>query len=207
MTPPKPAPRRLFKNRAAWRAWLEKNHGRESAIELVYYKKSAGKSSVTYEEALQEALCFGWIDSTVSKLDTERYKQRYTPRNPKSAWSASNKERVARLIRAGRMAKPGREAVAEAKKNGSWGALDRVDRPGPEISPELLAAIGRDPRARDNFARVTTSQRKMFAWFILSAKRPETRARRIARCLEMIRTGEKFGIDWRISPPSAARIR
>jgi len=107
MTPLNPENQRMFKDRAAWRAWLDRNHAAAAEIWLVYYKKVSGKKSVTYEEALQEALCFGWIDSTVNAIDAERYRQRYTPRKPKSVWSASNKARVARLVREGRMAKPG----------------------------------------------------------------------------------------------------
>ena len=92
-----------FKDRIAWRAWLEKNHGKKRELWLAYYKKSSGKKSITYEEALQEALCYGWIDSTIGKLDAERYVQRWTPRKPRSIWSASNKARVRRLIAEGRL--------------------------------------------------------------------------------------------------------
>jgi len=191
---------RLFRDRAAWRAWLAKNHAAAPEIWLAYYKKGTGKKSISYEEALEEALCFGWIDSTVNALDAERYIQRYTPRKPKSVWSASNKARAERLLRDGRMVPPGLAAVETAKQNGTWHTLDRVDVT-PEVPPDLAAAVRADPAARANFARVSLSQKKMIAWFILSAKRPETRARRVARCLEMIRTGEKFGIDWRAGPP------
>jgi len=200
MTPLNPENQRMFKDRAAWRAWLARNHAAAAEIWLVYYKKVSGKKSVTYEEALQEALCFGWIDSTVNAIDAERYRQRYTPRKPKSVWSASNKARVASLMREGRMAKPGLAAVAAARKNGSWNTLDQVD-PAPELPPDLRAALERDPRAKENFARVSPSQKKMFAGWILSAKRPETRARRVAHSADMIAVGAKFGIDWRASSP------
>jgi uncharacterized protein YdeI (YjbR/CyaY-like superfamily) len=194
---------KLFKDRAAWRAWLARNNDKKREIWLAYYKKGTGKKSVSYEEALEEALCYGWIDSTVNKLDAERYIQRYTPRKPKSIWSASNKARIEKLIRDGRMAAPGLAAVETAKRNGAWHALDRVDIK-PEIPPDLAAAIESEARAKANFELVSASQKKMFAWFIVGAKRPETRARRVARCLEMIRTGEKFGIDWRAGSPSGA---
>jgi uncharacterized protein YdeI (YjbR/CyaY-like superfamily) len=188
---------RLFRNRAAWRAWLERNYDKQKEIWLAYYKKHSGKTSVTYEEALEEALCFGWIDSTVNRLDAERYMQKWTPRNPKSIWSAANKARVKKLSAKGRMAPAGLAAVETAKRNGSWCALDRVD-PKPEIPPDLAEAIEADPRTKANFERVSASQKKMLIWWIIGAKRPETRARRIARGLEMIRTGEKFGIGWRV---------
>ena len=187
---------RLFKNRAAWRAWLELNHDNQKVLWLAYYKKNSGKTSVTYEEALEEALCFGWIDSTVNRLDDERYMQKWTPRNEKSIWSASNKARVKKLTAEGRLAAPGLAKVKTAKRNGSWRALDLVD-PKPEIPPDLAAAVEADPLAKANFGSISNSQKKMLIWWIIGAKRPETRARRIARGLEMIRTGEKFGINWR----------
>jgi uncharacterized protein YdeI (YjbR/CyaY-like superfamily) len=186
----------LFRNRAAWRAWLKRNHDTKKEVWLAYYKKNSGKTSVTYEEALKEGLCFGWIDSTVNALDAERYMQKWTPRKAKSVWSASNKARVKKLMDEGRMAAPGLASVAAAKRNGSWRSLDRVD-PKPEIPPDLAAAIEADPQAKANFGRVSSSQKKMLVWWIIGAKRQETRARRIARGLEMIRTGEKFGIAWR----------
>jgi len=186
----------LFKNRAAWRAWLDRNYNKKKEIWLAYYKKNTGKTSVTYEEALEEGLCFGWIDSTVNRLDAERYMQKWTPRKPKSIWSASNKNRIKKLIAEGRMAAPGLAAVAIAKKNGSWRALDRID-PEPEIPADLAAAIEADLHAKANFGSVSMSQKKMLFWWIIGAKQPETRARRITRGLEMIRTGEKFGIAWR----------
>jgi uncharacterized protein YdeI (YjbR/CyaY-like superfamily) len=195
---------KLFKNRGAWRAWLAKNHAQKREIWLAYYKKGTGKESVSYEEALEEALCYGWIDSTVNKLDAERYIQRYTPRKPKSVWSASNKARIEKLTRDGRMAAPGLAAVETARRNGAWRALDRIDVK-PEIPPDLAEAIEGDPGAKAGFDRVSGAQRKMFAWFIVSAKRSETRARRVARCLEMVRTGEKFGIDWRVGARSGTR--
>jgi uncharacterized protein YdeI (YjbR/CyaY-like superfamily) len=187
---------RLFKNRAAWRAWLGRNHDNKKELWLAYYKKNSGKTSITYEEALEEALCFGWIDSTVNRLDDERYMQKWTPRNEKSIWSASNKARVKKLSAEGRMAAPGLAKVKTAKRNGSWRALDLVD-PKPEIPPNLAAAVEADPLAKVNFGSISNSQKKMLIWWIIGAKRPETRARRIARGLEMIRTGEKFGITWR----------
>jgi len=169
----------LFKNRATWRAWLERNHDKKNEVWLAYYKKNAGKTSVTYEEALEEGLCFGWIDSTVNRLDAERYMQKWTPRKPKSIWSASNKSRIKKLIAEGRMAPPGLAAVAIAKKNGSWRALDRID-PEPQIPPDLAAAIDADPQIKAKFGSVSPSQRKILAWWIIGAKQPETRARRIA---------------------------
>lgn len=174
---------KLFKDRAAWRAWLERNHDKKSEIWLAYYKKSSGKKSVSYEEALREALCFGWIDSTVNALDTERYMQRWTPRKPPSIWSAANKARIRELIAEGRLAAPGLAAIAVAKKNGSWNRLndiERIDRGGGP-PPDVLAAIAARPGLKDKFDALPASRRKMLSYWVASAKRPETAARRIGQ--------------------------
>lgn len=188
--------KRLFKTAAAWRAWLKRNHAREKEIWLVYYKKGSGKTSVTYEEALQEALCYGWIDSIVSRLDDERYMQKYTPRNVDSIWSAGNKERVRKLIAQGRMAAPGMAKIDAAKRNGSWDKLSDIDRIGRtnEIPEDLRWALAGNPVANEKFERLAQSQKKLWAWWILSAKRPETRLRRIAETLKGVAAGRRPGM-------------
>jgi uncharacterized protein YdeI (YjbR/CyaY-like superfamily) len=187
---------KLFKTRQAWRSWLARHHSRETGIWLSYYKKGSGKRSVTYEEALQEALCYGWIDSTVGRLDAERYKQRYTPRNVKSVWSSSNKARVAKLIAEGRMAPPGLAKVEAARRNGSWDSLNDVERVGRggEIPADLLEALERDGRARQIFEERPPSEKKLWGYWILSAKRPETRARRIAETVKRVLAGRRPGM-------------
>jgi uncharacterized protein YdeI (YjbR/CyaY-like superfamily) len=187
---------KLFKTRNAWRAWLARNHDKQKGIWLAYYKKAAGKKSVTYEEALQEALCYGWIDSRVGTLDAERYKQRYTPRNDKSIWSSSNKARVDKLIAEGRMAPPGLAKVEAAKRNGSWDSLNDIERigRGAEIPADLLEALGREERARQIFEKRPPSEKKLWAYWVLSAKRPETRARRVAETVKRILAGRRPGM-------------
>jgi len=187
---------RLFKTRAAWRSWLASHHSSETGIWLAYYKKGSGKRSVTYEEALQEALCYGWVDSTVGRLDEERYKQRYTPRNVKSVWSASNKARVDRLIAESRMAPPGLAKVEAARRNGSWEILNDVERigRGGEIPPDLLEALESDRRARQIFEKCPPSEKKLWGYWILSAKRPETRARRISETVKRLLAGRRPGM-------------
>jgi uncharacterized protein YdeI (YjbR/CyaY-like superfamily) len=174
---------KLFVSRAAWRDWLEKNHDKANELWLAYYKKGSGKSSVTYEEALQEALCFGWIDSIVQKLDEERYIQRWTPRKPQSIWSASNKARVRKLIAKGRMAAPGLAAIKRAKKDGSWDKLNDIERigNGGGPPPDVMAAIAAHPGLEKKFAALSASRRKILSYWVASAKRPETRDRRIAQ--------------------------
>jgi uncharacterized protein YdeI (YjbR/CyaY-like superfamily) len=191
---------RLFKDRASWRAWLEMNHDKANEIWLAYYKKSSGKSSVTYEEALQEAICFGWIDSTVNALDADRYMQRWTPRKPQSIWSASNKARIRRLIAEERMAAPGLAAVKRAKKNGSWDKLNDIERigAGGGLPPDVLAAIEAFPGLREKFAALSMSRRKMLSYWVASAKRPETRDRRIAQLEAHIDAGTLPGFS---APP------
>lgn len=179
---------RLFKTRQAWRAWLSRNHAREKGIWLAYYKKGSGKRSVTYEEALQEALCFGWIDSTIGRVDEERYKQRFTPRKEKSVWSSSNKARVEKLIAEGRMAPPGLAKVEAAKRNGSWESLSDIDRigKGAELPPDLLHALAAEPQAQAIFDKRPPSEKKLWAYWVLSAKKPETRARRVAETVKRV---------------------
>jgi uncharacterized protein YdeI (YjbR/CyaY-like superfamily) len=188
---------RIFRTAAAWRAWLEKNHDQATEIWLAYYKKGTGKKSVTYDEALQEALCFGWIDSIVHKIDEEKYAQRYTPRKNKSVWSAPNKRRIAALIASGRMAAPGAAKIAAAKKNGSWSRLDAVERinRGGDPPRDFLEALGRRPDLKDRWERFPPSQKKMLAWWIESAKRPETRLRRVSAGLALIEKERRFGME------------
>ena len=185
----------LFKTRRAWRTWLARNHDKKNEIWLAYYKKGAGRKSVSYEEALEEALCFGWIDSTVNRLDEERYQQRYTPRSKKSVWSAANKRRVEKLIAEGRMAPPGLAKVRAAKRNGSWERLDEIDRigRGSEAPADLLEALDGTSNARELFDRRPLSEKKLWAYWVLSAKRSETRARRIAETVRRIVAGRRPG--------------
>lgn len=188
-----PASPRLFKTRRAWRAWLERNHDKAKDIWLIYYKKSSGKTSITYPEALDEALAFGWIDSIIKRCDDQRYMQRYTPRNLRSQWSAANKGHVARLIREGRMTEHGLAKVAAARKNGSWTKLDAIDR-DREPPADLLAALALDPEAAASFGKMPPSSRKLYGLWVASAKKPETRARRIADTIARVKAGRRPGI-------------
>ena len=188
-----PHPHRLFRTRAALRAWLEVHHSRKTEIWLVYYKKGTGKTSVTYREALEEALAFGWIDSTVRKVDEERYAQRWTPRKDKSLWSARNKGLVARLEVEGRMTEAGRAKVLAARRNGSWHTLDKVDVL-LEPPADFLDALDK-AGARASFDRLPSSPKKLFVGWIVQAKRPETRERRIGVAVRMILAGRRPGIE------------
>ncbi len=165
------------RDRAEWRAWLAEHHASAPGIWLVFYKKGSGQTGVTYEEAVEEALCFGWIDSRPNTLDEERYIQLFTPRKRKSPWSKSNKERVERLLAAGLMAPAGLAALEAAKRDGTWAIYDGIE--DLKVSDDLRAALLRNPKAEANFDAFSASTRKQLLWWIESAKRPETRQRRI----------------------------
>lgn len=134
---------------AAWRRWLESNHTRRTGVWLVTYKKASGRSRLSYDKMVYEALCFGWVDSKPGKLDAERTMLYFAPRKPSSGWSKPNKERVERLIEEGRMTPAGLEKVEAAKGDGSWSALDTVER--LELPGDLVTALEANGAARANF--------------------------------------------------------
>jgi uncharacterized protein YdeI (YjbR/CyaY-like superfamily) len=178
------------KSRQAWRAWLTKNHATSSGVWLVYAKKHTKIPSLTYNDAVEEALCFGWIDSLVQSIDDSYFRQIFTPRKPKSAWSALNRKRVARLIEAGLMTAAGLALITLAKKTGRWEA--HAPSETLTVPPELRKAINANPAAKKNWPAYTDSQRKMFLYMIHGAKRPETRAKRVARIMEIVTSGVSF---------------
>lgn len=184
------------KTRKAWRQWLEKNHQRSPGIWLIYYKKESGKLRVQYDEAVEEALCFGWIDSTMRPLDEERFMQRFTPRKPKSGWSALNKKRIEKMIAGGLMTKAGLEKIEVAKKDGSWESLDKIYAPADQlqIPEELQKAFTKNKKAKNNFENFAIFTRRQFLYWINSAKRPETRVARIKQAILMCAANKKPGI-------------
>jgi len=182
----------LFPDRQHWRAWLEGHHSSESEVWLIYYKKHSGKKSVRYEEAVEEALCFGWIDSRVKRIDDERYMQRYTPRRDDSNWSESNKKRVTKLIKNGHMTQAGLAKIEIAKKNGAWDRLDDIDRE-LVIPNDLKEALADSPEAEKHFENFPSSSKKQYLWWLKSAKRPETRARRLQEIIQRAEKNIKAG--------------
>ena len=163
--------------RAEWRAWLEDNHGRAEGVWLISYKKTTGKPRIEYDEAVEEALCYGWIDSKPNKLDAERSLLRFVPRKSGTGWSKPNKERVAKLLAAGLMAPAGLAKIAAAQADGSWYALDAVE--ALEIPSDLDQASAGNPTARRYFDAFPRSVKRGILEWIATAKRPETRARRV----------------------------
>lgn len=165
-------------SRAEWRAWLAANHTQPEGVWLVSYKKASGKPRFSYDEAVEEALCFGWVDSKPNKLDDERSLLWFAPRKAGTGWSRPNKERVERLIAAGLMAPAGQAKVDAAKQDGSWSALDEVE--ALIVPPDLEEALAAYAMARRNFDAFPRSARRGILEWIVSAKTAATRAKRVA---------------------------
>lgn len=177
--------------RAAWRAWLAANHESAPGVWLASWKRGTGRPAVPYDETVEEALCFGWIDSTVNTLDEERALQLMTPRRPRSGWTRRNRDRVARLEAEGRMTEAGRRAVEVAQRTGWWRRYDAVE---DLVEPdELAAALDAVPQARAHWDGFPPSARKQMLWWVVSAAKPETRARRIAAIVANAERGRRVG--------------
>ena len=176
-------------DRETWRAWLEANHASVRSAWLVTWSPRSGRQGLDYEAAIEEALCFGWVDSTSGSYDDERGKLYFAQRKPHSGWAASNKARVARLIADGRMAPAGLAAIGRAQANGSWEILDTVER--LEVPADLAAALSGTPPAAANFAAFTPSARKQLLGWVAIARRPETRASRISAIAEAAARDER----------------
>lgn len=164
-------------SRAEWRNWLAANHATSKGVWLLTYKATAGKPRVTYDEGVEEALCFGWVDSKPNKYDTERSLLYYSPRKPKSNWSALNKTRVAKLLEQGLMVPAGLKMVELAKQTGTWDALNDVDK--LVIPDDLQKALEANPPALDHFTAFPNSTQRGILEWILNARKPETRQKRI----------------------------
>ena len=171
------------KDRASWRAWLERNHERPDGVWLLIRKKGSAKDGVVYEDAVEEALCFGWIDATSNGYDEDHYKQWMAPRKPKGVWAASNKARVERLIAGGLMTPAGLQKIEAAKVDGSWSALDAFE--DLTVPEDLAEALEATPPARERFDAFPPGTRKQILYWIAQAKRPETRAKRIAQTADL----------------------
>ncbi|WP_300661159.1 YdeI/OmpD-associated family protein [Fluviicola sp.] len=172
-----------------WRQWLTENHQSRQSVWLVYYRKKSDKSSISWSDAVDEALCFGWIDSTKKTIDEERFIQFFSKRKPKSGWSKINKEKIEKLILEKRMTQAGLDSIEKAKQNGSWTILDEVEE---LIIPEdLLQAFETQPASAEFFLGLSKSVRKMMLHWITFAKRAETRQKRINELMEFAAKGEK----------------
>lgn len=172
-----------------WAAWLEANHDDRPGVWLATWKPSAGRPVLDYEAIIEEALCWGWVDSTVNTLDDDRRLILMTPRKPRSTWSRSNKERVERLRAAGRIQPPGEAAIETAKANGSWSILDEIE---DLVEPDdLAAALDASPDARAHWDRFPPSAKKQMLWWVKSAVKDRTRAQRITTIVTKAQNGER----------------
>ena len=180
--------------RVAWRNWLETHHESETEIWLIYYKKGMGKTGVDYEASVEEALCFGWIDSLIKRIDDQRYARKFTPRKAQSQWSESNKQRIAKLLKAGLMTKAGLELLEAAKSSGNWHKT--ISK--PEFSYEMPAtfadALKKNARAANAFRDLPPSYQRQYLAWIEAAKRVETRDRRITESIRLLSQGRKLGL-------------
>lgn len=174
-------------SRADWRSWLDSKPDRVDGLWVVYRKKSSDIDGPVYDDLIEEALCFGWIDSKVRRVDDDRVIQWYSPRRPGGLWSALNKRRIQRLVSTGLMSARGQAAIDAAKADGSWSQLDDVD--ALVVPADLEEALAAAPGAKSAYEALADSTKRQYLWWIHSAKRPATRAGRIEETIEQLTSG------------------
>lgn len=180
-----------FKTAKDWKKWLEKNHAKSMGIWLRFFKKGSGIPSVTYAEALDEALCYGWIDSLLQKYDEVSYLQKFSPRRPKSLWSKRNIGHVQRLSKEGRMQPAGKREMEAARTDGRWKVA--YDSSGTmEVPTDFVKELSKNKKAFAFFKSLNRANTYAIAWRLQTAKRPETRKRRMKVLLEMLKAGKKL---------------
>lgn len=181
----------LFRTYGEWEHWLEKNFEKEDGIWVRFAKKNSGLTSISYAEAVDVALCFGWIDSLVNKYDDKSYIQKFTPRRKRSIWSKINREKIEKLTQLGKMRPAGLAQVEAAKADGRWAAA--YDAPSTSTIPdEFMVELAKNKKAKEFFATLTKSNVYAIAWRLQTAKKPETRARRTKAIIAMFARGEKL---------------
>jgi uncharacterized protein YdeI (YjbR/CyaY-like superfamily) len=185
------SPSRLFKTKLEWAAWLQKNHRKSTGLWLRLAKKNSPETSVSYQEAIEVALCYGWIDGQKRPESDQSWLQRFVPRSPRSVWSKINREKALALMASGEMQPAGLEAVDYAKKNGRWEAA--YDSPsGATVPDDFQAALDANPRAAEFFKILDRANRYAFLWRIQTVKKAETRARKIELFIAMLERKEKL---------------
>ena len=183
-----------FKDRSEWRKWLEQNHNKASEALVIHYRKDSGKKGLDHFEAVEEALCFGWIDSILRRVDDERFVLKYTPRKANSVWSKVNKDKAEQLIKAGKMTTAGMAKIEEAKKNGNWdNAYTSLIK--DTLPADLKQALLKNKKAWYNFQKFATTYRNMYTGWLNSAKTDATRQKRIIEILYRSERNIKPGID------------
>jgi len=180
-----------FRIPAEWRNWLAVNTDKINCVWVRFFKKNSGVETITYSEALDEALCYGWIDGQVKKFDDKSWIQKFTPRRPKSMWSKKNREHVARLKKEGKMTLAGLKKIEEAKKDGRW--QNAYDSPANmKIPQDFLKKLSRYKKAKAFFDSLNKTNLYAIAWRLQTAKKPETRKRRMETILQMMKEGKKI---------------
>ena len=184
-------PELLVKDAAAWRTWLQRSHLDHQGVWLVLHRKGGAVTALTYDQALDEASCFGWVDSQKGKRDEHSFRQRFTPRRRASPWSARNVGHVERLIKTGRMYPAGLAAVDAAKSDGRWEAAYQGQATA-EVPADLAAALAKNPAATVTFGSLSSTNRYAIIYRLNSVKRAETRARKLAQFVDMLTRGESL---------------
>jgi uncharacterized protein YdeI (YjbR/CyaY-like superfamily) len=187
-----PEPRTTARDAKAWRKWLERHHASASEVWLVFSRKHTGQACVSYDEAVEEALCFGWIDGIKKRVDEDHYTYRFSPRQPGSRWSLINRNRAEVLVAAGRMAPAGLAAIEEGKKRGTWAAA-KVKRPD-QMSDLLRNVLASEPRATAAWDAFSPAQQRLYNLFVNEAAREETRQRRAQEVLKRVLAGRRAGL-------------
>lgn len=177
------------KNRKKWRSWLQKHHKSEKGIWLIYYKKHTGRASISYTDAVEEAICFGWINGQIKKIDDDKYMQRFTPRKPKSLWSVINIERAKKMIELGLMTEFGLKVLEEGTKTEERIPSSR----NFTVPPYLKTALSKSKKALNNFRSFSPSAQLAYVYWVTTAKTEETRQKRIEKTVERLSMKKKFG--------------
>lgn len=180
-------------NRNDWRSWLKQNNDRKREVWLIYYKEHTGKLSVPYEDSVEEALCFGWVDTLVKKLDDDRFARKFVPRKASSKWSESNKKRAEKMISEGKMVEAGMARIREAKESGEWFKV-RVPRKELVIPTYVEKALAANKEALKNFNKLGNSYKRNYVGWIDSTKREETRMKRLAEVIRLLEQNKKLGL-------------
>jgi uncharacterized protein YdeI (YjbR/CyaY-like superfamily) len=180
-----------FKNRKEWRKWLEAHHDKKSEIWLIHCKQHSAKPGVRHDEAVEEALCFGWIDGQLKKVDDEKYRLRYSPRRPKSPWSRINRDKAEKIIQSGQMTAAGLARIEEAKKAGLWQRA-YTNKARERMPSDLKAALLKNERAWNNFRKFANTYRNMYIGWVISAKTMETRKTRIDKIVAQASRNKKL---------------
>jgi uncharacterized protein YdeI (YjbR/CyaY-like superfamily) len=185
-----------FADRNDWRRWLRENHDTKKKVWLIYYKTNTGKVTISYEDSVEEALCFGWVDSIIKKIDDRKFARKFTPRTSKSMWSETNKKRAEKMIREGKMTEIGLTRIREAKDSGEWykkpvSALYKKKLLVPSYLRDALAA---NKKALDNFSKMAESYQKNLVGWIGSGKKEKTRRKRLTEAIKLLGQNKKLGM-------------